>query len=115
MRPFQPTVVRGFSLKKSIIDIHPKEAMDIQVGSHDDLEVGELLNLGPEESSVLDGLLGVVNGTGTNDDQETVVIASDDSCRSIAAFGDGFLRSRGQLHLVTKEARLDEGIVLEGG
>jgi hypothetical protein len=56
-----------------------------------------------------------VNRTGAYDHQETVVIASDDSSRSVAAFGDGFLRSRRQLHLMAKEAGLDEGVVLGGG
>lgn len=98
MRPFQPTVVRGFSLWKenwsSYKYAEPKKAIILQVGSHDNLQIRELRHFGPEEFGILEGFVRVVNRAWTDDDQETVVVASDDSCRGIATFGDGFLGSR---------------------
>jgi len=113
MRPFQPTVVRGFSLRECEDSWIWTKEEDGQVTPHDDEEVGPKWNFGPEETGVCEGFLGVVDGAGPDDDKDTVILAIDDAGRLVAGVGDCLPRALGAYNLVLDESGLDKRVILE--
>lgn len=64
----------------------------LQVGAHDDADVVlELVGERLEALAVLNGRLGVVDGAGSDHDQETVILLSDDLRSVFATLDDGLL------------------------
>lgn len=89
------------------------EALGSQVGTHNDLEVTPLGNLGCEEFGISNGLLGRVDRAGANDDENSIIVPGQDSSAIVASGSDGLLRGGRRNDLVAKQGRLDEGVVLE--
>lgn len=86
--------------------------IDSQVSPHDDEEVTPFGNLGLEELSVIESLLRRVDGAGTNDNDESVVISGQNSRRIVASRSNGLLGGSSGDNLVTEQSRLDKGVVL---
>lgn len=78
------------------------ERGDSQVSAHDDVEVAPLGDHGVETACVVEGLLGGVYGARADDDDETVVLASEDAGSVIASEGDGVLGGVGRDDLVAE-------------
>lgn len=64
----------------------------LEVGTHDDAEVVlKLVGNGLQSLAVLNGQLGVVEGAGSDHDQETVILLCDDLGGVLATLNDGLL------------------------
>lgn len=84
----------------------------VQVASHDDEEVGPVWNFGLEKTGVCKCLLGAVDGARADDDEDTVILASDDAGRLVAGEGDCLARTLGAYYLVFDERGLDKRVIL---
>jgi hypothetical protein len=89
------------------------KSVGLQVGTHNDLEVTPLGNLGCEEFGVSNGLLGRVDRAGANDDENSIIVPGQNSSAVVASGSNGLLRGGRRDDLVAKQGRLDEGVVLE--
>lgn len=84
----------------------------LEVGSHDDAQVtGKLLREGLQAVRILESCRGVVDGTGTNDNEKAVVLAHNDLCGIAAALEDGLKRVLGDGNLLDEESGLDQGVL----
>lgn len=54
-----------------------------------------------------------MDGAGADDDKNSVIVACQNSRSTVASGSDGLLRDRRRNDLVTKQSRLDEGVVLK--
>lgn len=77
-----------------------------KVGAHDDEEVFAEGDFCLESFSVFEGLFGGVDGAWADDDEETVVVACDDSSGRVACGCGCFLRGQACDDFVTKKGRL---------
>lgn len=81
----------------------------LKIGPHDDAQVIlQLLGKTSETLSVLDGSLGVMDTTGTNQDQEAVRLAADDVTGLNTAVEDGEEGVSGETDLVLHKLRRSE-------
>ena len=79
----------------------------LEVGSHDDAEVGRQPGGDlSEPTRVLERGLWVVDGAGAADDKQPVVVAGDDGCRLLAALYDGALRVLGLPRRVSEGSQI---------
>jgi len=131
MRPFHPTVVRGFYWR---INNHPhlrislhtslqggdeselkgekNKAVNSQVSPHDNEEVAPFRHLRLEEFGVSDGLFRRVNRAGANDNNKSVIVSGQDSSAIVASGSDSLLGGRRGDDFMAKQGRLDEGVIL---
>jgi hypothetical protein len=94
IKPFQPTVVRGFS------------RYDAEV-------VLELVGERLEALAVLDGHGGVVDRAWSDHDEQAIILLCDDLCGVLAALENGLLGVCGDGELVGEERGRDQRIVAE--
>jgi len=85
-----------------------------EVSSHDDQQVLPLGDLFLQELGVGHGLLCVVDRARADDDEDAVILASQDTGCVETGGGDGLLGSWGGADLVAEESGLDERVVLCG-
>ncbi len=113
MSPFQPTVVRGFSLYPKISEWSAIRRNNGQVGAHDDVQIGHFGHELFEKSRVLDGLIGAVDGAWSNNDQDTIVMPSKNASSVVASTSDCFACIRCRHNFVLEQGGLHKRIVLE--
>ena len=82
-------LTREDGLNKTVEGTH-----NVQIGSHDNKKIGPVSELRLEEFRILDSLRGAMNGTGSHDDEETIVLASENSSGVVASRCNGPLRGR---------------------
>lgn len=100
-------------VKELELNLEKGGKVDSQVGPHDDEEVSPFWHLGLEELGVVDGLLRRVDGAGTDDDQNPIIVSRQNPGGIVASRGDCLLGGRGRNDLVAEEGGLDEGVVLK--
>ena len=77
-----------------------KRAADVQVGAHDNLEIGPGGDFALEQLGVFHRLFGRVNGARADDDEESLIVASDDPGSVETRLGDGALGCLARLDLM---------------
>lgn len=89
------------------------EEISLQVGPHDYEEVPPIWDLGFEEPSILDSLLRRVDRAGADDNEDSIIVARQNSSGIVASRSDGLLRDGRRNDFMTEQSRLNEGVVLE--
>ena len=86
----------------------------LEVGAHDDAElVLELVRECLQTLAVLNGHLGVMDGAGSDHDQQTVILLCDDLGGFFAALDDCLFGMLGDGEFVCEELGRDERVVAE--
>lgn len=84
----------------------------LKVGPHDDNQVVQALRFLPKELSVLPRLLRVVDGAGSDDNDDLVRVSGEDVCDGGSGGRDGVLGRGREGDLRSEEGGLDEGLDL---
>lgn len=84
----------------------------LEVGAHDDAEVGgEAVGECLETVGVLEGGGGVVDGAGADDYEQAIVLAHDDVGSIVAALDNGLERGVADGYVLDQERGLDERVL----
>lgn len=79
-----------------------EEAINLQIGPHDDGEVSPFWDLGFEELGISDGLLRRVDRAGADDNENPIIVSCQNPGGGVTSGSDGLLREGGRNDFMTE-------------